>query len=113
MPRGIQSLFRTVSDLFGRGKLVFSRRLSHREDRAAIANITVIGVAFTDEDRRLLTSVCNGRHWNVLFAETCDQARAALDQLKAPVILYDRDLAGGEWRAADASARLGLMRGSN
>jgi FixJ family two-component response regulator len=34
----------------------------------------------------------------VLFADTCDQARAALDQLKAPVILYDRDLAGGDWR---------------
>jgi CheY-like chemotaxis protein len=100
MRRGIRSLFRTVSDLVRREKPGLSGRSSHREDGARTANITVIGLAFTDEDRHLLASVCSARQWNVLFADTCDQARAALDQLKAPVILCDRDLPGGEWRDA-------------
>jgi CheY-like chemotaxis protein len=98
MQRGIQSLFRTVSDFVRRGKPGCSVRSLHREDRAAVANITVIGLAFTDKDRGVLAEVCSRKQWNVLFADTCDQARAALDQVKAPVILCDRDLPGGEWR---------------
>jgi DNA-binding response OmpR family regulator len=98
MRRRIQSLFRTVSDFFGRRKPGFSGGSLHREDRAATANITVIGLAFTDKDRGVLADVCSRKQWNVLFADTSDQARAALDQVKAPVILCDRDLAGGEWR---------------
>jgi len=98
MGRGIQSLLRSVSDLFNRGKPGLSGRPPRREDRATIANIAVIGLAFTDEDRRLLADVGSRRQWNVLFADTCDQARSASDQLQAPVILCDRDLQGGEWR---------------
>ena len=98
MGRGIQSLFRSVSDIFGRGKPGLSGRSSHREGRAAIANIAVIGLAFTEEDRRLLANVCSKRQWNVFFADSCDQARSTLDQLQAPVIFCDRDLQGGEWR---------------
>jgi DNA-binding NtrC family response regulator len=99
MRRRIRLFFRTVSDLLGKkGKPALYGQPPHREDRAAISNIAVIGLAFTDEDRRLLAGVCSRRQWNVLFADTCDQARAALDQLKAVVILCDRDLPGGEWR---------------
>jgi DNA-binding NtrC family response regulator len=98
MRRGIQSLLRTVSDIVRRARPGFPGRSLHREDRAAIANITVIGLAFTDKDRGVLAEVCSRKQWNVLFADTCDQARAALDQVKAPVILCDRDLPGGEWR---------------
>jgi len=98
MGRRTQSLFKSVSDLFNKAEPGFPGRLPHRQDRAAIANIAVIGLAFTDGDRRLLADVCSRRQWNVLFADTCDQARSALDQLQAPVILCDRDLQGGEWR---------------
>jgi len=34
----------------------------------------------------------------VFFAETCNEARAAVDRLRAPVILCDRDLPGEDWR---------------
>jgi DNA-binding NtrC family response regulator len=98
MRREIQSLLRTVSDIVRRGKPGLSRPSLHRDDRAAIAAITVIGLAFTDKDRGVLAEVCSRKQWNVLFADTCDQARAALDQVKAPVILCDRDLPGDEWR---------------
>ena len=98
MHRRIQSLLRSVSDIVRKGKPDFSGPSLHRDDRAGIAAITVIGLAFTDKDRAVLAEVCSRRQWNVLFADTCDQARAALDQVKAPVILCDRDLPGGEWR---------------
>jgi CheY-like chemotaxis protein len=98
MHRRIQSVFRAVSGLLGKENPGSSASLSLRKNGPAADNITIIGLAFTDEDRRLLASVCSRRQWNVLFADTCDQARAALDQLKAPVILCDRDLPGAEWR---------------
>ena len=98
MHRPIQSLFRTVSVFLRKEKRNSSPSLSLRRDGRATDNIMVMGLAFTDEDRRLLASVCSGRQWNVVFTDTSDQARATLDQLKAPVILCDRDLPGGEWR---------------
>ena len=52
----------------------------------------------SDEDRRLLAGICNRNGWHLLFADTCEEARAALDKLKAPVILCDRDLPGKGWR---------------
>jgi DNA-binding NtrC family response regulator len=76
----------------------FSGRSLRREDGAVDANIAVIGLAFADKDRSLLAEVCSRKQWNVLFADTFDQARVALDQVTAAVILCDRDLPGGEWR---------------
>ncbi len=61
-------------------------------------HITVIGLAIRDEDRRVLAGSSSRSHWNVLFTDTCDEARAAVDQLGAPVILCDRDLPGEDWR---------------
>jgi FixJ family two-component response regulator len=58
----------------------------------------VIGLIASDVDRRLLTSLCSRNRWNLLFADTCEEARIALDKLKAPVILCDRDLPGKGWR---------------
>jgi DNA-binding NtrC family response regulator len=52
----------------------------------------------SDKDRRLLTEICSRNRWHLLFTETCEEARIALHQLKAPVILCDRDLPGRGWR---------------
>jgi FixJ family two-component response regulator len=52
----------------------------------------------SDEDRRLLAGICNRNGWYLRYADTCEEARAALDKLKAPVILCDRDLPGKGWR---------------
>ncbi len=67
-------------------------------DNSATASLTVLGLTVEDNDRRLLASICSRSRWNVLFADTCDQARAALNRLTVPVVLCDRDLPGGEWR---------------
>jgi len=36
--------------------------------------------------------------WKVLFSATREEARAASEQLKAPIVLYDRDQPGRNWQ---------------
>jgi FixJ family two-component response regulator len=60
--------------------------------------IAVIGLVLGYEDRRLLASICSRNRWNLLFADTCEEARIALHRLKSPVVLCDRDLPGRGWR---------------
>jgi FixJ family two-component response regulator len=59
----------------------------------------VVGLIASDADRRALADICSRNRWNLLFAGTRQEARSALDRLKAPVILCDRDLPGDGWRA--------------
>ena len=67
-------------------------------DKQFVHPIAIIGMMTSDDDRRLLTAVCNRNAWRLLLADTCEEGRAALDRLKAPVILCDRDLPGKGWR---------------
>jgi two-component system response regulator HydG len=60
--------------------------------------IAVIGLVTGDEDRQLLAGICSRNGWHLFFAETCEEARAGLDKLKAPVVLCDRDVPGKGWR---------------
>jgi FixJ family two-component response regulator len=63
-----------------------------------MGSIAVIGLVTSDEDRRLLTGICSRNRWNLLFVDTCEEARIALHKLKSPVVLCDRDLPGDGWR---------------
>lgn len=63
-----------------------------------MSSIAVIGLVTGDADRRLLASICRRNRWNLLFTDTCEDARIALHRLKEPVILCDRDLPGRGWR---------------
>jgi len=98
MRQGIRSLFTSISELVRRGQQGFSAPLSPGEDGRPRARITVVGLAIGGEDRRVLSTVSSRSQWNVLFADTCEKARAVADQLRAPVILCDRDLPGEDWR---------------
>jgi FixJ family two-component response regulator len=60
--------------------------------------LAIIGLVTDDEDRRLLARICRRNCWHLLFADTREEARFALDKVKAPVILCDRDLPGEGWR---------------
>ena len=59
--------------------------------------IAVIGLVTSGEDRQLLAGICR-RNRHLFFAETCEEARAAMDKLKASVIFCDRDIPGKGWR---------------
>jgi FixJ family two-component response regulator len=66
--------------------------------RPSMGPNTVIGLVTSSEDRRLLSGLCSRYGWNLLFQDTCEEARIALHSLKSPVVLCDRDLPGRGWR---------------
>ena len=66
--------------------------------RSSSGPVAVIGLLASHEDRKLLAGVCGRNGWNLLFADTCEEARIALHKLKSPVVLCDRDLPGRGWR---------------
>ena len=52
----------------------------------------------SERDRQVLAGICTRNSWRLLLVNTREEARTALDQLKTPVILCDRDLPGQGWR---------------
>lgn len=70
-------------------------------DPPSVAAATLIVALVGDgQDRQLLDGICHRNQWGLHFAGTCTEASEAADQLKAPIILCDRDLPGVEWRDA-------------
>ena len=79
-------------------RLVTAARRLGRRSRPRPDCLAVIGLIGGERDRRILDGVCARHHWSVVFADSCDEARRALDRIEAPVVLCDRDLPGEEWR---------------
>ena len=96
--RVVRSLFGRIADFF-RGKTGSAATPSPSlEGPSSAGPIAVVGLVTSREDRQLLDGICEGNRWRLLFVETCEEAKSALDRLKATVILYDRDLPGKGWR---------------
>ncbi len=98
MWQGIQSLFARVAAFLRRKSGITTWASSSPASRSSMGPLAIIGLVTSDEDRRLLAGICNRNGWYLLYADTCEEARAALDRLEAPVILCDRDLPGKGWR---------------
>ena len=96
--RTIHSHFARVADFFRRKKSSSTWPSSSPAGRASMGPIAVVGLVTSDADRRLLTEICSRNRWHLLLTDTCEDARIALDKLKAPVMLCDRDLPGRGWR---------------
>ncbi len=63
--------------------------------------VTIVGLMNADdEDGRLLADVGDRNGWEVVFVNTCSDAKAALDRAGVPVVLCDRELLGMGWRNA-------------
>jgi DNA-binding NarL/FixJ family response regulator len=91
---GIKSLLASASDKPRPSVTPFLR-----EDRSSAAPyIMIVALLAVDQDRWSLASICCREQWGVHFASTCEEAREAAHQLKASVILCDRDLLGTPWR---------------
>ena len=93
------------SSLFARVAAFFRIRkgspLSPRpspSDHVLLSPVAVIGLVPSDEDRQLLTGICSRNRWSLIFADTREEARTALDKMRAPVVFCDRDLPGNGWR---------------
>jgi DNA-binding NtrC family response regulator len=69
-----------------------------REEASSNPPVTIICFLSEDHDRSLITDLCRRQRWNVFFASTRDQAQRALQELRPQIMLFDRDIAGQDWR---------------
>jgi DNA-binding NtrC family response regulator len=60
--------------------------------------VPVVALVLDEQDRHVLTSVSGHGLLDVHFVESCEEACAVANELTAPVILFDRDWAGSEWK---------------
>jgi CheY-like chemotaxis protein len=68
--------------------------------KALPPRIAVVAIVVSKHDRHVLESVSGHGLLELHFVESCEEARTVANQLSAPVILFDRDLPGAEWRTA-------------
>jgi len=74
----------------------FARENSHRT--VLPPRVPVVALVVSEEDRGVLTGVSVREPMDIHFVESWEEACAAADRLAAPVILFDRDWPGTEWR---------------
>lgn len=83
----MQSILKTVSG--------FIRK---RSTDASPVKITMLCVLEGTLDRSVVDGVSKRNQWEVLHAATIDEARRLADRHRPQVILFDRDVAGVNWR---------------
>lgn len=62
------------------------------------SGIPVVALGISAQDRQVLTSVSDWEPFEIHFVDSCEEACAVANRLTAPVILFDRDGTGTEWR---------------
>jgi FixJ family two-component response regulator len=66
--------------------------------RAFPPRIPVVALVASEQDRDVLTNVSGQEPLEVHFVESSEEAGTLANQLNAPIILFDRDWPGTEWR---------------
>ena len=92
-----------VADFLRRQKNSLASRWRPPASVMSPGRVGVVGLMVDEGDRRVLAGVCRRYQWNLFCAATQGEAQAALTQLRAPVVLCDRDLAGNGWRETVAA----------
>jgi DNA-binding NtrC family response regulator len=99
MWEALHSFFSNVRCRVRRDKPNPADRPARKENDSSVAvRIALVALMVGDEDRKLLAEISARNQWSVHFTDTCGDAWVVLNQLKAPVILCDRDLPSTEWR---------------
>jgi DNA-binding NtrC family response regulator len=83
-------------------------------NRSSNPLVTLLCVLAEDQDCSLMTDLCKRNQWEVFFATTREEAERVLQKLQPQIILFDRDMAGLDWRElvtyfAAASPRACIM----
>ncbi len=58
----------------------------------------IVALLANDRDRKVLSGVSRQEQLDVHFTESRERARDLSIQLRAPLVLFDRDLPGAQWR---------------
>jgi hypothetical protein len=69
-----------------------------RQEASSTRPVTVLCFLSEDHDRSLMIDLCRRQRWAVFFAATRQEADRALQELKPQIMLFDRDIAGQDWR---------------
>lgn len=64
------------------------------------STLNIVALITDEQDRALLADVSARNQWQVHFTDSSTEAWRILNQLKAPVVLCDRDLPANDWRHA-------------
>jgi DNA-binding NtrC family response regulator len=75
-----------------------TRLVSKQDEASSSPLVTVICFLPEDQDRSLMIDLCQRNHWEVFFAASREQAEWALQELKPQIMLFDREVAGPDWR---------------
>jgi hypothetical protein len=60
----------------------------------------MVAVLAEKDDRSVVSSLCTRYRWEVFFANTIEEARPWLEEIRPQILLMDRDAAGSDWRKA-------------
>jgi DNA-binding NtrC family response regulator len=75
-----------------------SRLVWKREEGASNPRVTIICLLDEDPDRSLMIDLCRRNQWEVFFAAKREEAERVLRELNPQIVLFDRDIAGQNWR---------------
>lgn len=68
-------------------------------DRLALPyRVPIVALVADEQDRRVLASIADRELLDIHFAESWGEVCSAAKQLIAPVVLFDRDWPGTEWK---------------
>jgi AmiR/NasT family two-component response regulator len=88
----MHSILHLVSGLVRKRKIEADEQSLHRD---IISIVSLFGAV---QDRRVAEEAGGQNHWEMVFANGCDEARVLSDRIKPQIILFDRDAAGADWR---------------
>lgn len=69
-----------------------------REEGPSDPLLTVICLLDENQDRSLMTDLCQRNKWELFFVAKREEAERVLRELKPQIMLFDRDIAGRDWR---------------
>jgi DNA-binding NtrC family response regulator len=64
------------------------------------SRISIVALAVGEQDKSILRAISGQKPVDTHFADSCEEALAIANRLIAPVILFDRDWPGTDWRVA-------------
>jgi DNA-binding NtrC family response regulator len=66
--------------------------------RVSTPAVKIVCFVANESDRSLMRELCRRNQWGLSFPESRTQAERALHELKPQIMLFDRNLAGQDWR---------------
>jgi DNA-binding NtrC family response regulator len=70
-----------------------------RRHRSSIPVVTILCLLGEGPGRSLMTGICHRNQWGASFSKTREEAERFLQKLKPQIMLFDRDIAGADWRS--------------